>query len=941
MPVMEGVSIFSLVARRAREWAENEKSNSRSAAGAVLRHIESAGKMRLPQREAIEARLWLKFVGGNETLANAVMSGIFIGEDTPPRCAYIPPEYPEAQKFFIALADSHGVRRLDTLARGRSRPAEEWEADLKRILGGYDYPNRVHSLPMGAGKTYLMAAFIYLDLHFSRLLSGDSRFARNFVVLAPHAAKTAILPSLKTIGEFDPEWVLPKNAAAEARGEIQVEVLDAPKANPKSTGVNNPNLEKVNRLLQSRGGENVRGLVFITNAEKVVLERLDEYVEVKLGARKKEEARKHNELRDCMAKIPALSVFLDEAHHTYSRNETDEKKLRQAVAVLDNGGNLREVEGFSGTPLGKTQMDIGGCTIRPKYLQDVLYHFPLAKGIGRFLKTPKVVGYEDVREEAFVSKALDEFFGDYDIEYQSGAKSKIAFYCPTVAALNKEILPAVKKWLEKNRPGRDDEVLCYYTKNAKNKGYPLPKDALASFHSLDSPSSRKRVVLLVAVGKEGWDCRSLTAVALPRRLTTNEFVLQTSCRCLREVDDAEKEKALIVLGAGNMKILADELRAVHDISIDEFQSGIRGVEARVLKRKHPLGRLQFKQAKVRWILESGKAEEPPSARLQKFSVADFVESHPSVGVVREGEIGGGGRITRQTVAAADGGLMQTPLAETYWNFLLDVERACFGLRTAAELGREFGDELSRIYRDFDSERKWFANHHNGNICAEFVGAAAACLAEARMHRREESLENADIQLLEWRTDAPAVRVKDGNILPEGVDYYHPSATMDIVMDALIGDCDKRDISFNYAPYSFDSGYEKKALLELLKEEALSDLELYYNGMRHADLSAFAIQTERGRYTPDFLLLKRKGGAAWRKGEPVAPVAKVLIIETKGGIYDNDDFHAKEKFVRDVFLRHNPNFRYHCLRQEEDFDVQLAQLREVVAGWMDNDQGERQ
>ena len=938
MPIMEGISIFSLAARRAREWAENEKNNSRSAAGAVLRHIDSAGKMRLPQREAIEARLWLKFVGGNETLAKAVMSGIFIGEDTPPGCDRIRSGYPEAQKFFIALANSHKAKKLEDLACGFSRSDGDWEADLKKMLGGYDYPNRVHSLPMGAGKTYLMAAFIYLDLHFSRLLPGDSRFARNFVVLAPHAAKTAILPSLKTIGEFDPEWVLPKNAAAEARGEIQVEVLDAPKANPKSTGVNNPNLEKVNRLLQSRGGESARGLVFITNAEKVVLERLDEYVEVKMGGRKEEEARKHNELRDCMAKIPALSVFLDEAHHTYSRDESEEKKLRKAVAVLADGGNLREVEGFSGTPLGKTQMDIGGCTIRPKYLQDVLYHFPLANSIGRFLKTPKVVGYENVREEAFVSNALDEFFGGYDIEYQSGAKSKIAFYCPTVAALNEEVLPAVKKWLEKNRPGCDDEVLCYYT---KNKDYPLPKDALASFHSLDSPSSRKRIVLLVAVGREGWDCRSLTAVALPRRPTSKELVLQTSCRCLREVDNAEKEKALIVLGEGNMKILADELRAVHDISIDEFQRGIRGVDARVLKRKHPLGRLQFKQVKVRWILESGKAEEPPSARLQKFSVADFVKSHPSVGVKRGGRIGEGGRITRQTTAAADGNLMQTPLAETYWNFLLDVERACFGLRTAAGLGREFGDELSRIYRDFDSERKWFANHHNGNICAEFVGAAAACLAEARMHRREESLENADIQLLEWRTDAPTVRVKGGNILPEGVDYYHPPATMDKLMDVLIDDCDTHDISFNYAPYSFDSGYEKKALLELLKEEALSGLELYYNGMRHADLSAFAIQTGRGRYTPDFLLLKRKGGAAWREGEPVAPVAKVLIIETKGGIYDNADFHAKEKFVRDAFLRHNPNFRYHCLRQEEDFDVQLAQLREEVAGWMGNDQGERQ
>lgn len=67
---------------------------------------------------------------------------------------------------------------------------------------------------MGAGKTYLMAAFIYLDSHFARLHPGDPRFARNFVVFAPQASKTAILPSLQTIRNFDPAWVPPPNDAA-------------------------------------------------------------------------------------------------------------------------------------------------------------------------------------------------------------------------------------------------------------------------------------------------------------------------------------------------------------------------------------------------------------------------------------------------------------------------------------------------------------------------------------------------------------------------------------------------------------------------------------------------------------------------------------------------------------------------------------------------------
>ena len=123
---------------------------------------------------------------------------------------------------------------------------------------------------MGAGKTYLMACFIYLDLYFGSLYKKDKRFAHNFIVLAPQASKTAILPSLQTIKNFDPKWVLPKVDAEKIQQIIQIEILDAlsSKRKDKLQG-NNPNLEKVNRLTQTKDF----GLIFITNAEKVVLEK--------------------------------------------------------------------------------------------------------------------------------------------------------------------------------------------------------------------------------------------------------------------------------------------------------------------------------------------------------------------------------------------------------------------------------------------------------------------------------------------------------------------------------------------------------------------------------------------------------------------------------------------------------------------------------------------
>jgi len=104
---------------------------------------------------------------------------------------------------------------------------------------------------MGAGKTYLMACFIYLDLYFATLFENDFRFAHNFVIFAPQATKTAILPSLRTIKDFNPEWILPKSEAGKLKQVISVEILDSlsSKRKDKLQG-NNPNLEKVNRMKQ-------------------------------------------------------------------------------------------------------------------------------------------------------------------------------------------------------------------------------------------------------------------------------------------------------------------------------------------------------------------------------------------------------------------------------------------------------------------------------------------------------------------------------------------------------------------------------------------------------------------------------------------------------------------------------------------------------------------
>lgn len=79
-------------------------------------------------------------------------------------------------------------------------------------------------------------------------------------------------------------------------------------------------------------------------------------------------------------------------------------------------------------------------------------------------------------------------------------------------------------------------------------------------------------MLLVQIGKEGWDCRSLTGIILSQEgdCPTN-MVLQTSCRCLRQVVRGNPETAIIYLNESNADKLNRQLEQQHHISIKEFQ----------------------------------------------------------------------------------------------------------------------------------------------------------------------------------------------------------------------------------------------------------------------------------------------------------------------------------------------------------------------------------
>ncbi|OQX29036.1 MAG: hypothetical protein B0D92_05855 [Spirochaeta sp. LUC14_002_19_P3] len=112
---------------------------------------------------------------------------------------------------------------------------------------------------------------------------------------------------------------------------------------------------------------------------------------------------------------------------------------------------------------------------------------------------------------------------------------------------------------------------------------------------------------------------------------------------------------------------------------------------------------------------------------------------------------------------------------------------------------------------------------------------------------------------------------------------------------------------------------------------MKDLEVYFNGYKDERLQSFWIQTPRGRYTPDFLILRRNENKKYRRGQTI-PIEKAIIIETKGKPYYNEEFRAKEKFVKDEFLKHNKHFRYHCFVDKDgknDFTKHLDTFKQLL------------
>ena len=913
---------YQMIQNKCRQWYESGECT----VGNIIEYIKKTGQLRDAQIEAIQVYLFLKIACRCQSLEVLFRNGFFNTIDlNTAELSTASREYlsqnPAAAALleYACLKNDNGEQVSAKLEEQIKKEPQSIDCDrfFRDSFYNVSYTDYLFSLPMGAGKTFLMAAFIYLDLYFALNEPSNPAFAHNFIILAPSGLKSSVVPSLKTIQNFNPAWILPEPAAGDIKRKIIFEVLDQQKSDKKSNRTRNPNAQKIAR---HQPFSELFGLVAVTNAEKVILDGIKEKNgQIDLFEESEEEReRQANELRHLIGKLPSLGIFIDEVHHAVS----DEIKLRAVVNKWMENETVNSVIGFSGTPYLEKKEKITvseKLAVSSQEIANVVYYYPLINGIGNFLKKP-VVKISDIADSTLlIEQGVREFFDTYkETVYEGGLTAKLGIYCGSIEKCEEMVYPLVARILAEY--GLPASAILKFHKG--NKEYAQPADSQLFFETLDKPISPIRVVLLVQIGKEGWDCRSLTGIILSQEGDCpKNMVLQTSCRCLRQVVRDMPETALIYLNESNAQKLNTQLMKQQHISLQEFSTAeYRTVTLKRYDRTAylKLPRIDYYQLKVNY--DTIIIDNAPDTEGEIKAAADTAKTE---NIVKTTDFTM--KIRKTEILSEEKGMM--PAAFTPW--LYGIVKESFGFMTMEQLKTQ-KTVLAELFNKITYEKEGARYYSSLYDRKKAEAAIRKAFYEKRDFTTTEELipdEASLLNIANFTAEVTADRVEDyypeqqivKNIIADDEGKLQPdektkqmmqldeetgqTAIVEMLKEQVTSHPQKNR-SFHYIPYRTDSRFEQRFLEEVLtlKEIETLGLEVYYNGDRA--LTEFKIKCYRqnrnkwqyiGMYIPDFLIIRRKEGK----------IHKIIIAETKGKLYAHDPtFTDKRRFMESQFTGQN-------------------------------------
>ncbi len=732
---------------------------------------------------------------------------------------------------------------------------------------GLSYPSYILALAMGSGKTLLIGTIIAMEFCLS-IEYQNNFFIKNALVFAPGIT---ILGALKEISDYSYERLLPPRFYKQFISSVKI--------------MHTRDQEKELQVTEKSSYN-----IIITNTEKIRIQKstgkkqaLLNFVEKK----KSEEQQETANLRlQTIASLPQLGIFSDEGHHTYGQSlDTELKKVRKTVDYLAEKTNVICVINTTGTPYFKKQM-----------LKDVIYWYGLSQGIeDGILKEVKdsITAYNKITTKNFVKEVITDFFKNYkDVEISDGAKSKIAIYFPQIEHV-KEVLPTVAKTLKKI--GVPDTSLVVNSNSDEQT-----KDLFDN--RVNEVTNPYRVYLLVNKGTEGWNCPSLFATALARKLTTsNNFVLQAASRCLRQ-PIGNKKHAKIYLSKDNVNILDKQLQETYGenlITLNKTSQDV--IKDRIELKKLKIDPLVIKKNVRKVVERKGKAI---SLKLVKPK-----------GKKKKGEKT---RYQIKQTSQKPKLLYEKNVEEIQVDDdIRDIYDVSVELSAIFRLdSMEIYDKLEKIYRD-------------GNIPEEDVEKLQQQIAnQLKRWEIKEFVEEKELSIINPE-GFEQIDVNGKLIYVSEISYK--KSRSNLFLDSLPQKENKHGFSFHYSPYNFDSLPEKDFLYQILTAVNLkpSKIEdIYFIGglssPKQTDI-LFEYQNDQKDwklYAPDFLIRKKDGS--------------VLIIEIKKERLKNDEIEGKNgikaKAMKKIEVLNKSKLRYQMLFTASS-DIGFANVN-TVKKWME-------
>lgn len=678
------------------------------------------------------------------------------------------------------------------------------------------YPNYIYALTMGLGKTILMATCIFYEFLLAKKYPRDKRFCHNALVFAPD--KT-VLQSLREIMTFDKSKVVPSEYARVLDSNIKFHFLD-----------------EAGTILHTIDDSDFN--IIISNTQKIIVKKkrkastptetlfagTGSLLSAVYGADNDDDdawddtTLMDNQRFKKLCRLPQLGVYVDEAHHLFGADlekqirSSGAKKtsLRDTINLLAENTSIVACYNYTGTPYVKNQL-----------LPEVVYAYGLRESIWNgFLKDADPIGFENVKNEEFLTAVVRTFWERYGGKIYEGLNPKLAIYASGVEEAATEVKPVLEKILADLGIPTSKILLnvgdAKYTKN----------DDIRDFNNLDVPGSEgneKQFIILVEKGKEGWNCRSLIGVALFRSPKSKIFVLQATMRCLRAITD-EHLTATVFLSKENYDTLDDELHKNFNMEIKDIKNPSNDdrhkYQVRVLP---PLRTITLKRVWHEYTLHEKEYTEPVDFKLADAELSKYA----SIMYERDS-------LARDTtVKEKNIDHLKDNMRYSEFSLTGEVSRylniSCI---LAARILRESVDGIDAVLEA--------VNRYNAVLEDYIIPAVFHALFDVTSELKTE--------------DKELVLLRE----PKDAGYYEFSAKDDLVLtNRYLGFTPEQlKKSFHADTYCFDSIPEKECFMQYITSGKVA--EVYFTGMftsNQGDLSVHYYDPESGRirqYYPDFL-----------------------------------------------------------------------------------------